>query len=57
MSYVVGFVAAVPTESREAYRKHVEESAAVFKEHGALQFVECWGDDVPDGKLTAFRWR
>ena len=57
MSYVVGFVAAVPTQNREAYRKHVEESAAVFKEHGALQFVECWGDDVPDGKLTAFRWR
>ena len=54
MSYVVGFVAAVPTESREAYRKHVEESAAVFKEHGALQFVECWGDDVPEGKLTSF---
>ena len=26
----------------------------VFKEHGALKFVECWGDDVPDGRLTSF---
>ena len=54
MSYVVGYVAAVPTENREAYRTHVEEAAAVFKEHGALQFVECWGVDVPDGKVTSF---
>ena len=27
---------------------------AVFKEHGALAVVECWGDDVPEGKLTSF---
>jgi uncharacterized protein YbaA (DUF1428 family) len=54
MSYVDGFVAAVPTENREAYRKHAEAAGIVFKEHGALRFVECWGDDVPDGKLTSF---
>lgn len=54
MTYVVGYVAAVPTQNREAYREHVERSATVFKEHGALQFVECWGDDVPEGKLTSF---
>ena len=46
--------AAVPTANREAYRKHVEQAAAAFKEHGALKVVECWGDDVPDGKLTSF---
>ena len=40
--------------NRDAYRKHVEKAAAVFKEHGALKMVECWGDDVPDGKLTSF---
>jgi uncharacterized protein YbaA (DUF1428 family) len=54
MSYIDGFVAAVPTADREAYRKHVERAADVFKEHGALKVVECWGDDVPDGKLTSF---
>ena len=52
--YIDGFVAAVPTSNREAYRKHAEAAAVVFKEHGALKLVECWGDDVPDGKLTSF---
>lgn len=54
MAYVDGFVAAVPTANREAYKKHVEFTAAVFKEHGALRVVECWGDDVPDGETTSF---
>jgi uncharacterized protein YbaA (DUF1428 family) len=54
MAYVDGFVAAVPTANREIYRKHAEAAAAVFKEHGALRVVECWGDDVPEGKLTSF---
>jgi uncharacterized protein YbaA (DUF1428 family) len=52
--YVDGFVAAVPTENRERYRRHAEIAAQVFKEHGALSFVECWGDDVPEGKVTSF---
>ena len=54
MTYVDGFVAAVPSANREAYRKHAEDAAAVFKEHGALKLVECWGDDVPDGEVTSF---
>jgi uncharacterized protein YbaA (DUF1428 family) len=54
MSYIDGFVAAVPTANREVYKKHVEQAAIVFKDHGALKVVECWGDDVPDGKLTSF---
>jgi uncharacterized protein YbaA (DUF1428 family) len=54
MTYIDGFVAAVPTANRDAYREHTEKAAAVFKEHGALKIVECWGDDVPDGKLTSF---
>jgi uncharacterized protein YbaA (DUF1428 family) len=54
MDYVDGFVAAVPTANREAFRKHAAEAAAVFKELGAIQVIECWGDDVPDGKLTSF---
>jgi uncharacterized protein YbaA (DUF1428 family) len=54
MPYVDGFVVAVPTVNKEKYRKHAEEAAAVFKEHGALKLVECWGDDVPEGKVTSF---
>jgi uncharacterized protein YbaA (DUF1428 family) len=54
MTYVDGFVAAVPTANREIYKKHAKAAAVVFKEHGALKFVECWGDDVPDGKITSF---
>lgn len=54
MNYVDGFVAAVPTGNREAFRKHAQDGALVFKEHGALRVVECWGDDVPEGKLTSF---
>lgn len=54
MNYVDGFVAAVPTANREAYRKHAEKAVPVFKEHGALKVVECWGDDVPEGKVTSF---
>lgn len=54
MTYVDGFVAAVPTVNREKYRTHTEKMAPLFKEHGALAVVECWGDDVPEGKLTSF---
>ena len=54
MSYIDGFVCAAPTVKREAYRKHAEEAAAIFKEYGALQVMECWADDVPEGKLTSF---
>ena len=54
MNYIDGIVAAVPTANREAYRRHAEVAAAVFQEHGAVKVVECWGDDVPDGKLTSF---
>jgi len=54
MSYVDGFVAAVPTANKEAYREHAALMAPLFKECGALSVVECWGDDVPEGKLTSF---
>lgn len=54
MSYVDGFVAAVPTANKEEFRQHAEGAAVVFKEHGALKVVECWGDDVPEGEVTSF---
>jgi uncharacterized protein YbaA (DUF1428 family) len=53
MNYVDGFVIPVPNENREAYRQLALTAAPLFKEHGALSVVECWGDDVPDGKVTS----
>jgi uncharacterized protein YbaA (DUF1428 family) len=54
MTYVDGFVLAVPSANREAFLKHATEAASLFKEFGATRVVECWGDDVPEGKLTDF---
>lgn len=54
MAYVDGFVAAVPTANRETYLEYAKKFDALFIAHGALKAVECWGDDVPEGKLTSF---
>ena len=54
MSYVDGFVAAVPNANKEVFINHAKEAAEVFKEYGALKQVECWADDVPDGEVTSF---
>lgn len=54
MTYVDGFVAAVPTENKEVYRKHAADALPLFKEFGVRRMVENWGDDVPRGKVTDF---
>jgi uncharacterized protein YbaA (DUF1428 family) len=54
MSYIDGFIAAVPNANKEQYVIHAKKSATIFKEYGALKIVECWGDDVPEGKVTSF---
>lgn len=54
MTYIDGFVAAVPTANKTAYLEHATKAAEVFKRHGALKMVDSWGDDVPDGDVTSF---
>jgi uncharacterized protein YbaA (DUF1428 family) len=54
MNYIDGYVAAVPTADREKYLRFAKEAAPIFKAHGAIRVTECWGDDVPEGKLTSF---
>ena len=55
MNYIDGFVIAVPTANREAFIEHARKFDQLLIEHGALRVVECWGDSVPDGKVTDFR--
>jgi uncharacterized protein YbaA (DUF1428 family) len=54
MAYIDGYVIPVSNAKREAYKALAESAAQVFKDHGALRVVECWGDDVPEGKVTSF---
>ncbi len=55
MSYVDGFAIAVPTANRQTFIDHARLADEVFMEMGALRILECWGDDVPEGKQTDFR--
>lgn len=55
MSYIDGFVMAVPTANKDQFIRHANSGDSVFMENGATRVLECWGDDVPDGKLTDFR--
>ncbi len=55
MSYIDGFVIAVPAANRQKFIDHANMADGMFIEMGALRVIECWGDDVPDGKLTDFR--
>ena len=55
MAYIDGFVIAVPTARKQDFIDHALKGNSVFKELGATRILECWGDDVPDGKLTDFR--
>jgi uncharacterized protein YbaA (DUF1428 family) len=55
MSYIDGFVIAVPNANRDQFIGHAHAIDPIFLEFGATRVMECWGDDVPDGKLTDFR--
>lgn len=54
MSYVDGFVVPVPRKNLAAYRRMAQKVGKVWKEHGALEYKEWIGDDVPVGKFTSF---
>ena len=52
--YVDGFVIPVPKRNIAAYRRMARRAGKVWREHGALDYVECVADDVKPGKLTSF---
>lgn len=54
MSYIDGFVLAVPTANKQKFIDHATTGDSVFLEFGATRVLECWGDDVPNGKHTDF---
>ena len=46
MPYVDGFVLPVPKKNVPAYRRMAKKAGKIWKEHGALEFRECMGDDL-----------
>lgn len=52
--YIDGFVVPVPRKNLSAYRRLSRKAGQVFREHGALEYVEAVADDVPAGKITSF---
>lgn len=55
MSYIDGFVIAVPDANRDAFIEHALAFDRMLIAQGALRVMECWGDSVADGKITDFR--
>ena len=54
MKYVDGFVLPVPKKKVAAYKRMAQTAGKVWREHGALDYIECIADDVKPGKLTSF---
>lgn len=54
MTYINGFIAPVKHEKKDAYLAMATKAAPLFKEYGALEVVEGWGNDLPRGKTTDF---
>ncbi len=52
--YVDGFVLPVPRKNLDAYRRMARKASKVWRDHGALEYVECVADDVKPGKYTSF---
>jgi uncharacterized protein YbaA (DUF1428 family) len=54
MRYVDGYVLPVPKKNVAAYRRMAQKAGKVWRDHGALEFIECVADDVKPGKHTSF---
>jgi uncharacterized protein YbaA (DUF1428 family) len=54
MTYVDGFLLAVPKARLDEYKDLARKGCEVWMEHGALSYLESTGDDVPYGELTSF---
>ncbi|WP_126978766.1 DUF1428 domain-containing protein [Frigidibacter oleivorans] len=54
MAFIDGFLAAVSNDRKDEYIAAAQQSWALFKDYGALAQRECWGADVPQGKVTSF---
>ena len=55
MTYVDGFLIAVPRANKQKFIEHAQKGDSVFMDLGAVRILECWEDDVPNGKVTDFR--
>jgi uncharacterized protein YbaA (DUF1428 family) len=53
-NYVDGFIVPVPKKKVKAYLAHAKVAAKVWRDHGALEYIECQADDVKKGKITSF---
>ncbi len=54
MAYIEAFIEAVPTKEKDQFIEFCKQVTPVFKKHGAIEIVDCWGDDIPEGKHTSF---
>ncbi|HUP56954.1 MAG TPA: DUF1428 domain-containing protein [Bdellovibrionota bacterium] len=54
MGYVDGFILPIPRKNLNAYKKMAKLAGKVWRDHGAIDYVECMGDDVAPGKVTSF---
>jgi len=54
MSYVDGFVLPVPEKNLADYKRMARKAGKIWREHGALEYIECVADDVQPGKVTSF---
>ena len=55
MSYIQGFLVAVPKANKQAYVKSAQSAALIFQDYGATRVVETWSEDIADGKVTDFK--
>ena len=54
MRYVDGFVVPVPTRKLQAYRRMARKAGKIWRQHGALEFRECVGDDTRAKGMVSF---